>query len=69
MSKKITICLSEESFADLQAYANEFNFDHTVEAAAAGIILARLNKIADDRAFMLKLEKDLEEINARKSQK
>lgn len=74
MSREITITLSDKDFSELQEYAEEFKLNQqvphwTIEDYARSLILCDLAKTAEHKAFMLKLEKDLEELDARKSQK
>lgn len=70
MSQKFTITLNEEGCAALQKYVEECN-KHTnwqnPENAIVEIVYSWLSKRREHKEFMAQLEKDVEEIHARKA--
>lgn len=74
MSREITITLEDDDLATLQEYVADANrlveADwQTTDNAVAQIVRQWLFDRRTHKAFMLQLEKDVEEINARKAKK
>lgn len=74
MSKEITITLNDDDLATLQEYVEYANHLlktdwQTMDNAVAQVVRQWLFGRRENNAFMLKLEKDLEEIHARQNQK
>lgn len=74
MSREITITLDDADLATLQEYVEYANrllkTDwQTMDNAVAQVVRQWLFDRRENNAFMLKLEKDLEEIHARQNQK
>lgn len=74
MSREITITLDDADLTTLQEYVDYANrllkTDwQTMDNAVAQVVRQWLFDRRENNAFMLKLEKDLEEIHARQNQK
>lgn len=74
MSREITITLDDADLTTLQEYVEYANHLlktdwQTMDNAVAQVVRQWLFDRRENNAFMLKLEKDLEEIHARQNQK